>query len=170
MSWPVQDRNETMVGSASPGVEVSNLLSSLRSLVQTTFGALVSITSSSTVSFPRLFKRLVNSTPSSTGSHYTEFRIILTGMLESYRSDEDLLYMLKHLIDRDLFEAVEQVTREQTKGWGLARGACQYCRLPVLTALDSKKKLSPAHIPIIVGRTGIIFHQNCKPTNDMPSE
>ena len=170
MSWPVQDRNETMVGSASPGVEVSNLLSSLRSLVQTTFGALVSITSSSTVSFPRLFKRLVNSTPSSTGSHYTEFRIILTGMLESYRSDEDLLYMLKHLIDRDLFEAVEQVTREQTKGWGPARGACQYCRLPVLTALDSKKKLSPAHIPIIVGRTGIIFHQNCKPTNDMPSE
>lgn len=169
-SRPVQERDEPMVDSASPGAEVSNLLLSLRSLVQTTFGALVSITSSSTVSFPRLFKRLVNSTPSSTGSHYTEFRIILTGMLESYRSDEDLLVMLKHLIDRDLFEAVGQVTREQTHGWGPTQGTCQFCRNPVLTTLDSKSKLSLSHDPIVVGRTGIIFHQSCKPTNDMPSE
>ncbi|KAJ3515240.1 hypothetical protein NLJ89_g1881 [Agrocybe chaxingu] len=38
--------------------EVSWILESLRSLVQATFGALVSITSTRTVSFPRLFKRL----------------------------------------------------------------------------------------------------------------
>lgn len=146
--------------------EIANLLSSLRLLVQTTFGALVSITSTSIVSFPRLFKRLVNSTPSSTGSHYTEFRTILTGMLESYRSDEDLLLILKHLVDRDLFEAVEQITQEHGHGWGPTRRICQYCRKPVLTTTE-KGKFSH---PIVIGRSGIVFHQNCKPTVDISSQ
>ncbi|KAF8973231.1 vacuolar protein sorting-associated protein [Flammula alnicola] len=151
--------------------EIENLLSFLRSLVQTTFGALVSITSTSAVSFPRLFKRLVNSTPSSTGSHYTEFRIILTGMLESYRSDEDSLIMLKHLVDRDLFETISQVTRERAHGWAPARGACQYCRKPLMKTKSSQAvESSPtSDHAIIVSRTGIIFHRSCRPPEDTHS-
>jgi vacuolar protein sorting-associated protein 8 len=62
-------------------------LSALRSLVQQTFGALVSISSTRAVSFPQLFKRLVdpaNYSHSETGMPYTEFRTILTGMMEFY--------------------------------------------------------------------------------------
>lgn len=139
--------------------EMEKLLSSLRSLVQTIFSSLVSITSTSAVSFPRLFKRLVNSTPSATGSHYTEFRMILTGMLESYRSDEDLLIILKHLLDRDIFETVAQVTKERACGWTAYRGTCQYCRNPLLTKSSSK----PSNGQIIVSRTGLVSHSHCQP-------
>jgi hypothetical protein len=144
--------------------EVERLLSSLRSLVQTTFSTLVTVTSTSAVSFPRLFKRLVNSTPQSTGSYYNEFRMILTGMLESYHSDEDLLIMLKHLVDRDLFDVVAQVTREQTSGWISRRETCQYCRkslapLNITTPLSTNVSIHQ----IIVSRTGAIYHSNCKP-------
>lgn len=149
--------------------EVERLLSSLRSLVQTTFSTLVTVTSTSAVSFPRLFKRLVNSTPQSTGSYYNEFRMILTGMLESYRSDEDLLIMLKHLVDRDLFDVVAQVTREQKAGWVSRRETCQYCRksLAPLNITTSSSTNVSIH-QIIVSRTGAIYHTNCKPPDALP--
>ncbi|KAF9529342.1 Golgi CORVET complex core vacuolar protein 8-domain-containing protein [Crepidotus variabilis] len=143
--------------------ELQELLTSMRVLVQTTFAALVSITSTSAVSFPRLFKRLVNSVPSSTGSHYTEFRMILTGMLESYRSDEDLLFMLKHLIERDLFQAVAEMNKERAHGWTAGMGVCQYCRKTLLShKLKAAEGASPT-FQVIVSRTGIISHSHCQP-------
>ena len=151
--------------------EVERFLSSLRSVVQTTFSTLVTVTSTSAVSFPRLFKRLVNSTPQSTGSYYNEFRMILTGMLESYRSDEDLLIMLKHLVDRDLFDIVAQVSHEQASGWVSRRETCQYCRksLVPLNITTLSRGLTNVNIPqIIVSRTGAIYHRNCKPPEALP--
>ena len=146
--------------------EVKRLLSSLRSLVQTTFSTLVTVTSNSAVSFPRLFKRLVNSTPQSTGSYYNEFRTILTGMLESYRSDEDLLIMLKHLVDRDLFDIVAQLTRERASGWLSVQETCQYCcksLVPVNVASLSRGPTNLSAHQIVVSRTGAIYHRNCEP-------
>ncbi|PPQ98630.1 hypothetical protein CVT24_003963 [Panaeolus cyanescens] len=100
--------------SASEGLTVAHpILGKLRSSVQQTFGALVSITSTTAISLPHLFKRLVNSTPSSLGSHYTEFRIILTGILESYRSDEDLLVMVNQLVKRDLYDSLSELAQER---------------------------------------------------------
>ena len=151
--------------------EVERLLSSLRSLVQTTFSSLVTVTSTSAVSFPRLFKRLVNSTPQSTGSYYNEFRMILTGMLESYRSDEDLLIMLKHLMDRDLFDVVAQVSREQTSGWASRRETCQYCRKSLVPFDVTPLPRGPTNVSIhqiIVSRTGTIYHRNCIPPDALP--
>lgn len=145
--------------------EMEKLLSSLRLLVQTIFSSLVSITSTSAVSFPRLFKRLFNGTPSATGSHYTEFRMILTGMLESYRSDEDILIILKHLLDRDIFETVAQVTKERAYGWMAYRGTCQYCRDPLLT----KNPSTVSDSQIIVSRTGLVSHLHCQPTEVISS-
>jgi len=147
---------------------VERLLSSLRSLVQTTFSTLVTVTSTSAVSFPRLFKRLVNSTPQSTGSYYNEFRMILTGMLESYRSDEDLLIMLKHLVDRDLFDVVAQVTREQKAGWISRRETCQYCRKSLAPLNITTSSTNVSIHQIIVSRTGTIYHTNCKPPDALP--
>ena len=147
--------------------ELEHLLSSLRHLVQTTFSTLVTVTSTSAVSFPRLFKRLVNSTPQSTGSYYNEFRMILTGMLESYRSDEDLLIMLKHLVDRDLFDVVAEATREQSAGWISRRETCQYCRKS-LAPLNITSSTDVSIHQIIVSRKGAIYHRNCKPPDVLP--
>jgi len=132
-------------------------ISTLRSLVQNTFSALVSITSTRAVSFPRLFKRLVNSTAHATGTQYSEFRTILTGMLESYRSDGDILIITKHLVDRDLFETVAEVTRERAKGWSAAQKTCSRCRKPLLS--NSKSEPQPGNA-IVVSRTSI-YHSKC---------
>jgi hypothetical protein len=150
------------IGNENSAAEVDLLLSSLRSLVQKTFSSLVSITSASAVSFPRLFKRLVNSTPSAPSSQYQEFRTILTGMLESYRSDEDLLVILKHLIDRDLYETILQATKEHICGWASQRGTCQFCQKPLVGNAAQEADGFPLRA-IVVSRTGSIFHQTCMP-------
>ncbi|KAF4598582.1 Vacuolar protein sorting-associated protein 8 [Pleurotus pulmonarius] len=138
-------------------------LSSLRLIVQDTFSSLVSVTSTRAVSFPRLFKRLVNSasrTELSSGAHYDEFRSILTGMLESYRSDGDILTISKHLVDRDLFETVSEATRERMRGWVAPQMACTFCRQSLF---QTPQKLDQEFLHIVVSRTGTIYHRRCSP-------
>ena len=154
--------------SSDSNARVANIyetvLARLRSLVQTTFGSLVSITSTSSISFPRLFKRLVNASPPVAGAHHTEFRMILTGMLESYRSDEDMLQMLKRLVDRDLFDVISLAYREQAYGWAAIQRTCQYCHEPlaVPSVQDSPRKAAVVGESIVVSRTGFVFHQRCR--------
>lgn len=143
-------------------------LAVLRSLVQTTFASLVSITSTRAVSFPRLFKRLVNSAPTSTNTQYTEFRIILTGMLESYRSDGDMLVITKHLVERDLFNTVADITRERARGWAPIQSTCTSCRKPLLEvglsdSLHPHPSDHSASQGIVISRTGTIYHSRCRP-------
>jgi len=141
-------------------------LSALRSLVQDTFGSLVSISSTRIVSFPRLFKRLVNPAHTSSGTPYKEFRTILTGMLESYRSDGDMLIITKHLVDRDLFEVLEEVARERARGWAPSHGACTFCREVLLKTQNSEPSMpaeNPDNIEIVVSRTGAMYHNGCFP-------
>ncbi|KAG6333677.1 hypothetical protein ID866_5407 [Astraeus odoratus] len=112
-----------------------NVLLKLRGLVQETFTSFVTISSTQAVSFPRLFKRLVDSglyTGSSSGIPYTEFRTILTGMLESYRTDEDMLAISQHLLSRDVFDTVEEYAKEKTKGWSAHHDVCMSCHKPLL--------------------------------------
>ncbi|THU95630.1 hypothetical protein K435DRAFT_723399 [Dendrothele bispora CBS 962.96] len=138
-------------------------LASLRSLVQETFGALVSISSTRVVSFPRLFTRLVNSatqTTAATGAQYTEFRSILTGMLESYRSDGDMLIITKHLVDRDLFEVLAEVAQERARGWSSKRSDCSVCRQPLFEA-GGHVSASQKNQKVVVSRTGSLHHYAC---------
>lgn len=137
-------------------------LRTLRTLVQTTFGSLVSISSTRAVSFPRLFTRLIepsslSSNEGARGSQYSEFRSILTGMLESYRSDEDILHMTKRLIDRDLFDIMEEATLERAKGWMPMGTRCVYCRAPLVEAGGESSG------GIVVSRTGVVYHSSCQP-------
>lgn len=154
----------TSDGDATAKVERAwKTLSSLRLIVQDTFSSLVSVTSTRAVSFPRLFKRLVNSasrTELSSGAHYDEFRSILTGMLESYRSDGDILTISKHLVDRDLFETVSEATRERMRGWAAPQMACAFCRQSLF---QTPQKLDQEFLHIVVSRTGTIYHRRCLP-------
>ncbi|KAE9411436.1 hypothetical protein BT96DRAFT_1011251 [Gymnopus androsaceus JB14] len=127
-------------------------LSTLRSLVQETFGALVSVTTTRALT---------------TGTQYTEFRSILTGMLESYRSDGDMLIITKHLIDRDLFETLEELTRERVRGWAPSRTKdCFVCRKPLLQRSKEASDTQAVSVDqrIVVSRTGSIYHTQCSPS------
>ncbi|EGN99739.1 hypothetical protein SERLA73DRAFT_88352 [Serpula lacrymans var. lacrymans S7.3] len=143
-------------------------LSTLRSLVKETFEALVSISSTRAVSFPRLFKRLVDPSNLDYGisGTYTEFRTILTGMLESYRSDGDMLVISKHLLERDVFDTVEEFTRERMKGWAPSRNVCSGCRKSLLEGKKVESDVGPpvdVNVHVVVLRTGAIYHSRCSP-------
>jgi len=132
----------------SPG-PAQYALSRLRLLVQATFSALVSASAARGrgrgISFPRLFTRLVETTTltsssssssssgTGTGTPYTEFRAILTGMMEAYRTEGDMLVITKHLLDRDVFQTVERAARARSRGWAPRAGTCAGCRLPLIS-------------------------------------
>lgn len=142
------------------------VLQSLRTSVQKTFSSLVSVSSSKGISFPRLFKRLVEATSNSAkGTPYTEFRTILTSMMESYRSEGDMLIITKHLLDRDVFETVESLAKERVKGWAPSRGICRHCR-QVLLPSGRKGASESEGERIVVSRTGDIYHSRCSPSSD----
>lgn len=141
----------------SDGLE-SEVLSTLRAIVQETFASLVSVSSTQAVSFPRLFKRLVDPAIHSgtTGILYTEFRAILTGMLESYRTNGDMLIISKHLVDRDVFDCVELYAKEKMRGRAPSCGVCSSCGR---TLLPSQADVESVQIRL--SRTGTVYHLGC---------
>ncbi|PCH36074.1 hypothetical protein WOLCODRAFT_140212 [Wolfiporia cocos MD-104 SS10] len=141
-------------------------LSTLRSQVQESFTSLLSVSSTKAVSMPRLFKRLLTSSPSDGVSHptlYAEFRTLFTGMLESYRSDGDMLTITKHLVDRDLFYAIENLVQERHRGWAPSQGVCRGCNGSFLDINKTAEADARSGVPIIVSRTGAIYHNSCLP-------
>ena len=133
-------------------------LTRLRGLVQDTFSSLVSVSSSQRISFPKLFKRLVDSaTQTSKETHYNEFRTILTGMMESYRSDGDILLITKQILDRDVFDVVEELTKVRSRGCKLERGAtCSSCGKGLLSTAGG--------LPgggLNLSLSGVAYHASC---------
>ncbi|KAI5119863.1 hypothetical protein M0805_000697 [Coniferiporia weirii] len=140
------------------------VVASLRSLVHDSFTSLVAISSTKAVSFPRLFKRLVDAavhSRSHAGTPYSEFRNILTGMLESYRSEGDLLSMSKRIVDEDFFDTLRELTSERSRGWTAQSAKCPRCRKPFSMDLPTVNEHPPSHrTPLIVSRTGT-YHSAC---------
>lgn len=136
----------------------SGVRETLRAMLQETLSALVA-SSSSSLSFPRLFKRLVDSSStankggSKKGRAYSEFRSILTGMLDSYRSEGDMLAMTTKLVEADLFVSVEKMTRKRQQGWRPAEIACAQCGETLVG--------TEATGTILVMGSGRLVHQSC---------
>jgi hypothetical protein len=87
-------------------------------------------------------------------------------MLEAYRSDGDMLVITKHLVDRDLFEAVSEVARERARGWAPISVMCTFCQNPLTEKSESESPHSLGKISfkeIVVSRTGSIYHSRCLP-------
>lgn len=115
-----------------PGAEKpSASLEALRALLGESLSALVS----APLSFPRLFKRLVD-TSSKRSKAYKDFRAILSGMLESYRAEGEMLTMTVRLVEADLFLSVKQVTEQRQMGWSLSSGQCTECDGSLLDGRD----------------------------------
>ena len=148
----------TQVDESKPPAQ-EDALTRLRGLVQDTFSSLVSVSSSQRISFPKLFKRLVDSaTQTSKETHYNEFRTILTGMMESYRSDGDILMITKQILDRDVFDVVEELARVRSRGCRLERGAiCGSCGKGLLATNGSG--LPAGGLKLSLG--GTAYHDSC---------
>lgn len=100
----------------------SGSLEALRSLLGESLSALVS----APLSFPRLFKRLVDSSTKRSKA-YKDFRAILTGMLDSYRAEGEMLTLTVRLVEADLFVSVNEVTEQRQMGWSLTSDSCAVC-------------------------------------------
>lgn len=112
---------EPVDGNTSTTVNTANIapLERLRLSIQQTFSTLVQQSSSNQLSFPRLFKQLVDASSSAKYGRkttYTEFRLILGGMLDSYRAEEDVLMITKRLAEQDLFERIADYTAARKRG------------------------------------------------------
>ncbi|GAA6032432.1 hypothetical protein JCM8097_008172 [Rhodosporidiobolus ruineniae] len=105
----------------------------LSSLIPTALSSLVSTTSSREVSFPRLMRRLIDSNSRSPAASrsYSEFKAIVSSMLDTYAFEGDLLSLSTKITEQDLFEHVEEHKRERDRGWrpgdGNPLGQCAEC-------------------------------------------
>jgi hypothetical protein len=110
----------------------------LSSLIPNALSSLISTTSSRTVSFPTLMRRLIDSrsssSSSSTQSYASEFKSIITSMLNSYIFSGDLLTLASNIVDQDLFEFVQVLKEGKLRGWragtsiASGHGLCQECK------------------------------------------
>ena len=134
----------------------------LRRLTHDSFDSLILLSSAQGISFPQLFRELVTSTTqankySSNPSTelYSEFRMILTGMLDTYRYEGELLTTTSALISRDVNNTFEEWTRRLQIGWRASQAVCQNCHRS-LTASEGDTGLK-----IKINASGEISHVTC---------
>ncbi|WVQ93347.1 hypothetical protein IAU59_000415 [Kwoniella sp. CBS 9459] len=147
---------KTDEGDAMVGVE-GTVTTILRSLVQETLASLLS-SSSSSLSFPRLFKRLVDASNSTSttnkGRAYSEFRTILSGMLDSYRTEREMLGMTTRLVEADLHQIITGLIAHKMKGWRPNSMDCRICKSPAFNELGDACGL-------VVQGSGLLAHRSC---------
>lgn len=100
-----------------------SLLLALQSLVQESLAALVTSSSDTNLSFPPLFKRLLDGAVTDGGKargSYGQFRAIITGMLDTYRQEAEMVAVTNRLLEQDVFEALELQTAAVGRGWRAA--------------------------------------------------
>lgn len=150
------------------------LINELRTIIQTTFSALTAQSSSEQLSFPRLFRRLLDSSQQEiipTKNTYTEFRLILTGMLETYRAEGDVLGITKRLVEQDLYEVMNEHILARQRGWRSITPICAGCNSELHVDLeghleDSARNEGPSsHDPLVLMASGIVYHQACAPVS-----
>jgi hypothetical protein len=153
---------DTATPSSNTAQQRREILARLRSLVQETFTAFVPISSAKALSFPRLFKRLVENVSATSsvmgGTPYTEFRTIITGMMESYRSEGDILVLSKQIVDGDLFETFNMWQKERQRGWSVTV-TCKICKKPF--EKRGEEGVEGTSGKIILSRSGESHHLDC---------
>lgn len=139
----------------------------LRALTHESFDALILHSASQGISFPQLFKELVTSTTqankySSNPSTelYTEFRMILTGMLDTYRYEGELLTTTSALVNRDVNNTFAEWSRKLEIGWRAPRPVCGNCQQS-LVGLETGALDNNSESKIMVKASGEMVHVAC---------
>ncbi|CUA66662.1 Vacuolar protein sorting-associated protein 8 homolog [Homo sapiens] [Rhizoctonia solani] len=164
---------QSVVSIGSVGLERARLpINELRTTIQTTFSALTAQSSSEQLSFPRLFRRLLDSSQEElmpTKNTYTEFRLILTGMLETYRAEGDVLGITKRLVEQDLFEVMNEHVLARQRGWRSVVPICAGCNSELNTKQETELQGGSAgdeavdRSRLMLMASGVIYHQACAP-------
>ena len=84
-------------------------------------------------------------------------------MLETYRSEGDMLVISKHLVDRDLFQIAEELAVERSRGWAPGGKVCSTCRKALYETKTPTAGSTEAENrgQVVVSRTGAIYHATC---------
>ncbi|KAE8351843.1 Golgi CORVET complex core vacuolar protein 8-domain-containing protein [Aspergillus coremiiformis] len=117
------------------GSNAAQLMSSVRTLVQEVFTALLSSTvrlggastsERSDVTFLRILRAFLTR-----ASHWSpsllELRAVLASIFSAYTYEKSLLALANGMLDRDLFVHVDEVTRLRQRGWRPRGQVCEIC-------------------------------------------
>lgn len=119
---------------ATPKFDPSKLVTQLRTVVQETFTALLSTTSTSRTndirrtdaSFLRIFQAFL-SRASSSSSSLSNLRSVLSAIFSAYSYEESLLALANRLLDKDLFVHVSEANTLRRRGWRPLGQVCEGC-------------------------------------------
>jgi vacuolar protein sorting-associated protein 8 len=124
-----------------PGLDKEKLLMLLRSLVQHTFTALLTSTSSpagvqtgtrlltnagSNLSFLRILRAFLTNAAAASPS-LADLRAVLASIFAAYAYEESILRLSNRLLERSLFVSVNQAVELRQRGWRPRGSTCEAC-------------------------------------------
>ena len=115
-------------------IDSSKVLSSLRTMVQETFTALLTSTTmpqandvrQKDLSFLRIFRAFLDRVSLSSPS-ISNLRAVLSTIFSAYSYEESLLDLANRLLDKDLFVHVAEVSSMRRRGWRPLGQLCEGC-------------------------------------------
>jgi len=118
---------------AVPGqFDPEKLITTLRTLVQRTFTALLTSTSSPSpsgakISFLRVLRAFL-ARASVSSPNLSDLRAVLTSIFSAYAYEESILSLADRLLDKDLFLNVKAAAELRQRGWRPRGSVCERCR------------------------------------------
>ncbi|KFY84186.1 hypothetical protein V500_09518 [Pseudogymnoascus sp. VKM F-4518 (FW-2643)] len=116
-------------GFQATNLDGGKLLFSLRSLVQSTFTALLTATSGpseGSISFLRILRAFLTRASVSSPT-ITDLRAVLTSIFSAYAYEESILGLANRLLDKDLFVNVDSASHLRKRGWRPRGSVCEGC-------------------------------------------
>lgn len=118
-------------GSDSTGIDHEKLLAQLRTLVQRSFTALLTSTSSpspsgANLSFLRILRGFLTRASVSSPS-LSDLRAVLASIFSAYAYEESILSLANRLLEKDLFVNVKSSTVLRQRGWRPRGSTCEGC-------------------------------------------
>ncbi|KAK0118116.1 Vacuolar protein sorting-associated protein 8, variant 2 [Cadophora gregata] len=113
------------------GINHDKLLAQLRTLVQRTFTALLTATSSpspsgASLSFLRILRAFLTRA-SISSPNLSDLRAVLASVFSAYAYEESILSLANRLLDKDLFVNVQSATALRQRGWRPRGSTCEGC-------------------------------------------
>jgi hypothetical protein len=152
-------------------VSPETMLPTLRTVVQDELSGLLSNSGTSTVAFPKLFKRLMDQPEDETDIQVSEtsaeMKIILTSMLRAYATDEELLKITNRIIGDDLHALFAELLRVKSSGWKTRYDTCTHCSISVLLSekevdmLNRQGSLETEQVQVAIAQDGHCTHVSC---------
>ncbi|KAH7319282.1 vacuolar assembly/sorting protein-like protein VPS8 [Rhexocercosporidium sp. MPI-PUGE-AT-0058] len=115
----------------SKDIDHDKLLAQLRTLVQQSFTALLTSTSSpspsgASLSFLRILRAFLTRASISSPS-LSDLRAVLASVFSAYAYEESILSLANRLLDKDLFVNVQSATALRQRGWRPRGSTCEGC-------------------------------------------